>query len=85
MTNEAMLERVRNIVAEVTEVELERVNLQSSPATLEEWDSLAQVNIILSLEQECGVQFSVEEIEEMTDVDKILQVLVRKNHNRIGS
>ncbi len=44
-----------------------------------------QVNTILSLEQECGVQFSVEEIEEMTDVDKILQVLVRKNHNRIGS
>jgi acyl carrier protein len=75
MTNEAMIEKVRNIVAEVSEVEIERVTLQSSPANLEEWDSLAQVNIVLSLEQEFGHQFSPEQIERMVSVEKILEVL----------
>lgn len=75
MTNEAILERVRCIVAEVTEVEVERITLQSSPANLEEWDSLAQVNIVLSLEQELGRQFSPDQIERMASVEKIVEVL----------
>ncbi len=75
MTNEAILERVRYIVAEITEVEVERITLQSSPANLEEWDSLAQVNIVLSLEQEFGHQFSPDQIERMVSVEKIVNVL----------
>ncbi len=75
MTNDAILEKVRNIVAEVSEVEVARVSLQSSPDNLEEWDSLAQVNIVLSLEQEFGHQFSPEQIESMVSVEKILEVL----------
>lgn len=75
MTDPAILEKVRSIVAEVSEVEIERVSLQSSPDNLEEWDSLAQVNIVLSLEQEFGRQFSPEQIEYMASVEKILEVL----------
>ena len=75
MTNDAILEKVRHIVAEVSEVEVERVTLKSSPANLEEWDSLAQVNIVLSLEQEFGHQFSPDQIDSMVSVEKILEVL----------
>jgi acyl carrier protein len=75
MTNDAILEKVRNIVAEVSEVEVERVTLKSSPDNLEEWDSLAQVNIVLSLEQEFGHQFSPDQIDSMVSVEKILAVL----------
>jgi acyl carrier protein len=75
MTDEAILERVRYIVAEITEVEVERITLQSSPANLQEWDSLAQVNIVISLEQEFGHQFSPDQIERMASVEKIVEVL----------
>lgn len=75
MTDEAIRERVRYIVAEITEVEVERITLQSSPANLEEWDSLAQVNIVISLEQEFGHQFSPDQIERMASVEKIIEVL----------
>jgi len=78
MTNDAILEKVRNIVAEVSEVEVARISLQSSPDNLEEWDSLAQVNIVLSLEQEFGHQFSPEQIESMVSVEKILEVLTAR-------
>jgi len=78
MTNEAIRERVRYIVAEITEVEVERITLQSSPDNLEEWDSLAQVNIVLSLEQEFGRQFSPDQIERMVSVEKIVEVLTAR-------
>ncbi len=78
MTNEAILERVRYIVAEITEVEVERITLQSSPDNLEEWDSLAQVNIVLSLEQEFGRQFSPDQIERMVSVAKIVEVVTAR-------
>lgn len=78
MTNEAILERVRYIVAEITEVEAERITLQSSPDNLEEWDSLAQVNIVLSLEQEFGRQFSPDQIERMVSVAKIVEVVTAR-------
>jgi acyl carrier protein len=78
MTNDAILEKVRLIVAEVSEVAVERIGLQSSPDNLEEWDSLAQVNIVLSLEQEFGHQFSPEQIESMVSVEKILEVLTAR-------
>ena len=78
MTNEAILERVRYIVAEITEVEVERITLQSSPDNLEEWDSLAQVNIVLSLEQEFGHQFSPDQIERMVSVAKIVEVVTAR-------
>ena len=78
MTNEAILERVRYIVAEITEVEVERITLQSAPANLEEWDSLAQVNIVISLEQEFGHQFSPDQIERMVSVEKIVEVLTAR-------
>ncbi|HEY9156556.1 acyl carrier protein [Candidatus Binatus sp.] len=78
MTNEAILERVRYIVAEITEVEVERITLQSSPTNLEEWDSLAQVNIVLSLEQDFGCQFSPDQIERMVSVEKIVEVLTAR-------
>ena len=78
MTDEAILERVRYIVAEITEVEVERITLQSSPANLQEWDSLAQVNIVISLEQEFGRQFSPDQIERMMSVEKIVEMLTTK-------
>lgn len=78
MSDEAILERVRTIVAEITEVEVERVTAQSSPANLEEWDSLAQVNIVLSLEQEFGRQFSPDQIERMVSVEKIVEIFTAR-------
>ena len=76
MTDEVLFEKVRSILAEVAEIDGRRITLQSSPADIEEWDSLAQVNLVLSLEQEFGLQFSPAQIEEMAaGVGKIVETL----------
>jgi acyl carrier protein len=72
---DSRLERVREIVAEMTLLPIESITPQSSPTLHKEWDSLAQVNIVVSLEQEFDLQFSPAQIDLMVSVEKIVEVL----------
>lgn len=72
---DSTVERVREIVAEMTALPIESITARSSPELHKEWDSLAQVNIVVSLEQEFDCQFSPEQIDRMVSVEKIVEVL----------
>jgi acyl carrier protein len=72
---DSVLDRVRGIVAEMTMLPFQSVTANSSPQLHPEWDSLAQVNIVVSLEQEFGRQFSQDQIECMVSVEKIVEML----------
>ncbi|MGA9722492.1 MAG: acyl carrier protein [Candidatus Binatus sp.] len=74
MADSAMA-RVRRIVSEMTMLPFESITARSSPQLHPEWDSLAQVNIVVSLEQEFGQEFSPDQIELMVTVEKIVEVL----------
>ena len=49
-----------------------------SPRTMPEWDSLAQVRLISSLEDEFGVKFTTEELVAANSVAKMKGILVQK-------
>ncbi len=74
-----MKEEVFSIIARIMNVPVESVNEDSSPDTIEAWDSLKHMNLILAFEEELGVQFSDEEIVEMLSVELILLTLQEKN------
>ncbi|MCK4820461.1 acyl carrier protein [bacterium] len=57
---------------------VEQLNDDSSPDTVENWDSLKHMNLILSLEEEFNIIFSDEEIVEMLSVKIIVETLKKK-------
>lgn len=73
-----MLEKTLAIVADIFEVPLETVTPQSSPDTIATWDSIHHLNLVLALEQEFGVQFSPEEIEQLLSVELIVALVAEK-------
>jgi acyl carrier protein len=73
-----MLDRVRRIVADVFEVPLDQVRPDSSPDTISTWDSLRHLNMVLALEQEFGVDFRPEEIEQLLSVELVAALLEEK-------
>ena len=73
-----MLNRILKIVSQVMEVPLEQLNEETSPDTIENWDSLKHMNLILALEEEFGVVFSDEEIIELLSVEIIAETLKEK-------
>ena len=76
-----MLERTRSIVADIFVLPLEEIRPETSPDTIEAWDSLKHLDIVLALEQEFGVQFSPEEIEQLLSVELMVALLDEKLHN----
>jgi acyl carrier protein len=56
-------------------VPIEMISGDSSPDTIEEWDSLKHMNLVLALEEEFGIQFTDEQIVEMLSVELIVEVM----------
>lgn len=71
-------ERVRQIVADIFNLPQSRIEPASSPDTIEGWDSLQHLNLTLALEQEFGVQFTPEEINQLLSVELIASLLEEK-------
>ncbi len=75
-----LVDRVRGIAADVLEVPLTRVTPDSSPETLETWDSVHHLNLVLALEQEFNMQFEPEEIDQLGNVGEIVAIISRKQN-----
>jgi acyl carrier protein len=76
--SQSPLEHVRQIVADIFNLPQSRIEPSSSPDTIEGWDSLQHLNLTLALEQEFGVQFTPEEIEQLLSVELIADLLDEK-------
>lgn len=72
-------EKVLKIVSNVMEIPVGQLDVQSSSDTVENWDSLRQMNLTLALEEEFKVSFMDEEIINMQNVEKIIKTLNVKN------
>jgi len=70
--------RVEEIVATIFNVPTETVTPDSSPDTIENWDSMGHLMLILEVEQEFELQLSPEEVETLTSVRSIIELLEKK-------
>jgi acyl carrier protein len=73
-----LLDRVRGIAADVLEVPSTKITPASSPDSIDTWDSVHHLNLVLALEQEFSLQFEPEEIDQMKDIEHILTILESK-------
>lgn len=67
-----MTDRVRQLIAETLQLPLERVGPDASMDTLPEWDSVAHVNLMMSVEQEFDLMLEVEDFGRLTSVQAIV-------------
>jgi acyl carrier protein len=69
------LQKVQSIFREFFDDSTLLVTPESSPASLPEWDSVAQVHIILAVEEAFGMRFTTDEVAKVHNVADILKVL----------
>ncbi len=71
-------EQIRRISADVLAAPIEEIRPDSSPESIAAWDSLHHLNLVLALEQEFGLQFTPEEIEQMVTIELIELLVAEK-------
>ncbi len=57
------------------------LNIDSKSDELDSWDSLAIINLAISLEGEYGISLTAEEVEKLKSVRAIIEVL---GHHKIA-
>lgn len=70
--------QIKAIIAEVLRVSADEVNEHTSMETNSLWDSLSHMEIIYTLEKKFGIEFSGDEIIQITSVNKIKDIISKK-------
>lgn len=73
-----MKDKIREIMAVVFEVAPHDIADDSSPDTIDRWDSLNHMNLVTALEEELSIRFSDEEISEMLNLNLISHIVELK-------
>ena len=76
MSNETK-DRIINVMSSVFSVSIDDIDDTASPDTLESWDSINHMNLIIALEEEFLVKLSDEDIIEMINYKLIFHKLSR--------
>ncbi len=66
---------VMNIMSVVFNVPADSINDNSSTDTISSWDSLKHMSLIVSLEEQLECEFTDEQISEMTNFSKIIDII----------
>lgn len=73
-----ILGQVTEIIGDLFGVNAATLTMDSSQNTVEGWDSLQQVNLVLDLEERFGTHFESEEIAKLKTVRNIVRLLEAK-------
>ena len=73
-----MSDKVYEVISKVFNIQTSEINDESSPETIENWDSFNSLVLADELESEFNVSFSLEEIIDSANVSAIKKHL--KNH-----
>ena len=65
------------IISRVFNIDISLVNNNSSPKTIDTWDSMNMYVLINEVETEFGIKFSLDEILEIQNVQNIENLLVK--------
>jgi acyl carrier protein len=71
------LQQVRSIASDIFGVPADKITAESSPETIETWDSMQHLNLVLAIEEKFGVQLDPEDIEQMKNIGAV-SALVEK-------
>lgn len=75
MSTATTQDRIYRIVSQVFGVSVDSINDDTSPDTVEEWDSLSHIGLILALETEFDLSLSPEDAMQMLSVKLIRLIL----------
>jgi acyl carrier protein len=74
----SILDQVRGVASDLFSLPVDRIQPESSPETIESWDSTQHLNFVLALEEKFGLQLSPEEMEQMRNVGEAAKVIENK-------
>lgn len=68
---ESTFDQVRSIASDIFGIPADKVTAESSPETIENWDSMQHLNLVLAIEEKFALQLEPEDIEQMKNIGAV--------------
>lgn len=78
MTRKEVFVKLNEIFKDVFDDESIHVQEHTTSADIEEWDSLMQINLIVSVEKCFRIKFSMDEIHVMNNVGVMADIILQR-------
>jgi acyl carrier protein len=69
------MQQVKQVTSDLFFVPVEAIDEDSSSETIEQWDSLQHLNLVLALEEVFAVELTPEDIEQMRTIGAIANLI----------
>ena len=73
-----MEQKLKKIMADVFEISPDKIDEATIMESIEQWDSLKHMELIMAIEEKFGIVFETEEILEITSFTGIKDILRNK-------
>lgn len=70
-----MKEKLQEIFRDIFDDEELVITEGMTAADIEDWDSLAQINLIIAIEKEFGIKFNLEEVSKLKNIGEMLNLI----------
>ena len=78
MSDNNTLQRIEEIIRDLFDEYTGAVGLETSAADVDQWDSLGNVQLMVMVEQEFGVQFGTIEIDRLENIGDLVELVESK-------
>jgi len=78
MTNTEINDIIVNEIKKIVENDALEINADTVIQDIDEWDSLNNVDLEMTLETECGIDFEVGEFEELKTIGEMISTVEKK-------
>ena len=70
--------KLKQVVSDILEVDIDDINENSSPDNIEKWDSLSHIKLVMAIEVEFNVKLTPDDMMDMLSVKLIKIILAEK-------
>ncbi|MBR0033107.1 MAG: acyl carrier protein [Treponema sp.] len=78
MTREEIFSKLNEVFRDVFDDEDITVGEETSSKDIEDWDSLNHINLVVAVEKEFGVKFSMGETQKMKNVGEMVSIIIER-------
>ena len=78
MDNAAIIQEIQPIFRDVLDQPSLQLSEESNASNVDDWDSLAHVNLIVAIEKHYRIKFALGELQDLKNVGEMAQLIQRK-------
>ena len=81
LMEERIYETLNEIFRDIFDDEDIVVTPETNSDTIEDWDSLEHINLVVAIEKAFGLKFSMDEVTGMKDVGEMVEIIKARGKN----